>query len=59
MLGLVVSGGNTILVKINKVGKYEVLAQTVDDALGEALDKGARMLGWDTLVAQYSKRWHG
>jgi N6-L-threonylcarbamoyladenine synthase len=44
-LGLVVSGGNTILVKINKIGSYETLAQTTDDALGEALDKGARMLG--------------
>lgn len=44
-LGLVVSGGNTILVRINKIGFYEVLAQTTDDALGEALDKGARMLG--------------
>lgn len=44
-LGLVVSGGNTILVRINKIGDYETLAQTTDDALGEALDKGARMLG--------------
>jgi len=44
-LGLVVSGGNTVLVKINKIGSYETLAQTVDDALGEALDKAARMLG--------------
>jgi N6-L-threonylcarbamoyladenine synthase len=44
-LGLVVSGGNTILVKINKIGSYEIIAQTTDDALGEALDKGARMLG--------------
>lgn len=44
-LGLVISGGNTILVKINKIGVYETLAQTTDDALGEALDKGARMLG--------------
>lgn len=44
-LGLVISGGNTILVKINKIGSYDVLAQTTDDALGEALDKGARMLG--------------
>jgi N6-L-threonylcarbamoyladenine synthase len=43
--GLVVSGGNTLFVKINKIGNYEILAQTVDDALGEALDKGARMLG--------------
>jgi N6-L-threonylcarbamoyladenine synthase len=44
-LGLVVSGGNTILAKINKIEQYEVLAQTTDDALGEALDKAARMLG--------------
>ncbi len=43
--GLVVSGGNTIFVLIRKIGEYETLAQTVDDALGEALDKGARMLG--------------
>lgn len=45
-LGLVISGGNTILVKINKIGEYETLAQTADDALGEALDKAARMLGF-------------
>jgi N6-L-threonylcarbamoyladenine synthase len=44
-LGLVVSGGNTLLVKINKIGSYETLAQTSDDALGEAFDKAARMLG--------------
>lgn len=44
-LGLAISGGNTILVRINKIGDYEILAQTTDDALGEALDKGARMLG--------------
>ena len=44
-IGLVVSGGNTILLKINKIGSYETLAQTTDDALGEALDKAARMLG--------------
>lgn len=44
-LGLVVSGGNTQLILIKKIGDYEILAQTVDDALGEALDKGARMLG--------------
>jgi len=44
-LGLVVSGGNTQLISIQGIGKYKVLAQTVDDALGEALDKGARLLG--------------
>lgn len=45
MLGLVISGGNTVFAKINKIGSYEILAQTTDDALGEALDKAARMLG--------------
>jgi N6-L-threonylcarbamoyladenine synthase len=45
-LGLVLSGGNTIFVKVNEIGHYELLAQTTDDALGEALDKGARMLGF-------------
>lgn len=44
-LGLVISGGNTVLAKIDKIGDYNVLAQTTDDALGEALDKAARMLG--------------
>ena len=43
--GLVVSGGHTELILIKKIGKYEILAQTTDDALGEALDKAARMLG--------------
>ncbi|MEK7550525.1 MAG: tRNA (adenosine(37)-N6)-threonylcarbamoyltransferase complex transferase subunit TsaD [Patescibacteria group bacterium] len=45
-LGLCLSGGNTILVKIKDIGEYEVLAQTDDDALGEALDKAARLLGF-------------
>lgn len=44
-IGLVISGGNTVLARINKIDSYEILAQTTDDALGEALDKAARMLG--------------
>ena len=43
--GIVVSGGNTLLVLIEKIGKYKILAQTIDDALGESLDKSARLLG--------------
>lgn len=43
--GLVVSGGHTELVYIEEVGKYKTLATTQDDALGEALDKAARVLG--------------
>ncbi len=44
-LGLVISGKNTQIVQIDKIGKYKILAETQDDALGEALDKAARMLG--------------
>ena len=44
-LGLVVSGGHTELIFIEEIGKYKILAQTLDDALGEALDKAARILG--------------
>lgn len=44
--GLVLSGGTTLLCLIKSIGDYEILAETVDDALGEALDKGARLLGF-------------
>jgi N6-L-threonylcarbamoyladenine synthase len=44
-LGLIVSGGNTILFEINADKVLAVLAETVDDAAGEALDKGAKLLG--------------
>jgi len=44
-LGLIVSGGNTILFEINAGQQLSVLAETVDDAAGEALDKGAKLLG--------------
>ncbi|HSH09716.1 MAG TPA: tRNA (adenosine(37)-N6)-threonylcarbamoyltransferase complex transferase subunit TsaD [Oceanipulchritudo sp.] len=44
-LGLIVSGGNTVLFSINEAHQLSVLANTVDDAAGEALDKGAKLLG--------------
>lgn len=44
-LGLVVSGGNTILFRINAQLEIQILAETVDDAAGEAIDKGAKLLG--------------
>jgi N6-L-threonylcarbamoyladenine synthase len=44
--GLCLSGGNTIFVLMEKIGKYKILAETHDDALGEALDKAARLLGF-------------
>lgn len=44
-LGLIVSGGNTVLFEIDGERRIRVLAETVDDAAGEALDKGAKLLG--------------
>jgi N6-L-threonylcarbamoyladenine synthase len=44
-LGLVVSGGNTLLFSITTGRKIVVLSSTRDDAAGEALDKGAKLLG--------------
>jgi N6-L-threonylcarbamoyladenine synthase len=44
-LGLVVSGGNTLLFRLEQDGRLRVLATTRDDAAGEALDKGAKLLG--------------
>lgn len=42
---LVVSGGHTQVIWVEKIGKYKILAQSLDDDIGEALDKGARLLG--------------
>ncbi len=44
-LALLISGGHTEIVHIAEWGKYKVLGQTVDDAVGEAFDKVARLLG--------------
>jgi N6-L-threonylcarbamoyladenine synthase len=44
-LGLLVSGGNTALFSLGKGGRINVVASTLDDAAGEALDKGAKLLG--------------
>ncbi len=43
-LGVVLSGGHTFLVRIHGLGSYEKIGTTVDDAVGEAFDKIARML---------------
>mgnify|MGYP001565948106 CR=1 FL=1 len=43
-LAVLISGGHTEIVKVEALGKYEVLGSTVDDAIGEAFDKVARML---------------
>lgn len=44
-VALTVSGGHTSIVRAHRLGAYDVLAETVDDAAGEAFDKGARLLG--------------
>ena len=44
-LSLIVSGGHTELVLVEAAGRYRLLGQTIDDAAGEAFDKGARLLG--------------
>ncbi len=44
-LGLLVSGGNTLLFEIKTDRSIYVLGRTMDDAVGEALDKGAKLLG--------------
>ena len=42
---LIASGGHTLLVQVDEPGGFEVLGTTLDDAAGEAFDKGARLLG--------------
>lgn len=44
-LCLIASGGHTMLCAVREPGTFELLGQTLDDAAGEALDKGARLLG--------------
>jgi N6-L-threonylcarbamoyladenine synthase len=44
-VSVVVSGGHSQFVLVNKINDYQIMGQTIDDALGEALDKVGRMLG--------------
>lgn len=46
-VALLVSGGHTQLVRVDGIGHYELLGESVDDAAGEAFDKTAKMLGLD------------
>ncbi len=45
MLALLVSGGHTQLIWVTETGNYEIIGQTIDDAVGEAFDKGAKIMG--------------
>ncbi len=44
-LALLISGGHTEIVEIESWGSYKIIGQTVDDAVGEAFDKVARLIG--------------
>ncbi len=44
-LALVISGGHTQLILVEKIGKYKLIGETRDDAAGECFDKTARILG--------------
>ena len=44
-VALLVSGGHTQLMRVDGVGQYELLGETIDDAAGEAFDKSAKLLG--------------
>jgi len=46
-VALLVSGGHTMLVNVEAVGRYSILGETLDDAAGEAFDKTAKLLGLD------------
>lgn len=44
-VALLVSGGHTLLVFVKKLGVYEILGESLDDAVGEAFDKTAKLMG--------------
>jgi N6-L-threonylcarbamoyladenine synthase len=61
-IALLVSGGHTLLVKVEKLGSYEILGESLDDAVGEAFDKTAKMLGLGypggAVLAELATRGH-
>src|SRR5450830_437059 len=44
-VALLVSGGHTQLMRVDAVGEYQILGETIDDAAGEAFDKSAKLMG--------------
>ena len=62
MLNIVVSGGHTELILMKKIGSYEILGSTRDDAAGEAFDKFAKMLGLGypggPAIARLAEQWN-
>jgi len=45
LVALLVSGGHTLLMEVDGISQYKLLGQSVDDAVGEAFDKTAKLLG--------------
>ena len=56
---LLASGGHTQLLAVEGVGSYRRLGTTIDDALGEAFDKTAKLMGLGYPAARLSRRWPG
>ncbi|MDP2930588.1 MAG: tRNA (adenosine(37)-N6)-threonylcarbamoyltransferase complex transferase subunit TsaD, partial [bacterium] len=60
VLGLLVSGGHTQLVLMKKIGLYQLLGETIDDAAGEAFDKVAKMLNLGypggPIISEFAKK---
>jgi N6-L-threonylcarbamoyladenine synthase len=44
-VALLISGGHTLLIQVEAIGRYQLLGESLDDAAGEAFDKTAKMLG--------------
>ncbi len=44
-MALLVSGGHTQIIRVNAIGDYQLLGDTLDDAIGEAFDKTAKLMG--------------
>ncbi len=59
-IALLVSGGHTQLVRVDAIGEYTLLGESLDDAAGEAFDKAAKMLDLDypggPHIARYAEK---
>ena len=58
-VALLVSGGHTLLVDVKDIGRYQLMGGTLDDAVGEAFDKSAKLMGLPypggPLIDKYAK----
>ena len=59
-LALLVSGAHSMIIKVNAIGEYQVIGDTLDDAAGEAFDKVAKLLGLQypggPAIAEYATK---